>query len=364
MSELEDSRLEINRIDKEMADLFVKRMHAVGGVAKYKKDHGMQIFDASREKDVIARNSALIEEQDLKSLYVRFLQDLMDVSKDYQHQLISGIKIAYSGVEGAFANIAARRIFPDGDHIPYHDFKEAYNSVVSGECEFAVLPIENSNSGEVGQVMDLMFNGALYVTGVYSLRVSQNLLGVPGATLSDIKKVVSHPHALSQCEDYIERYNFEKIEYNNTARAAREVARLKDKSVAAIASAETAALYGLEILDHDINESDVNFTRFAVFSRVANESIAEKDSNTFLLMFTVKNEAGALAEAIGAIGRHGVNMRVLRSRPLKGLAFKYYFYVEAEGQLSSKEVKDMTEDLEKYCGMLKVLGHYPIEEDF
>lgn len=363
MNKLDDARSSINKIDKQMAALFEERMAAVKDVAEYKKERGMQIFDESREREVISRNSSYIENTELKSLYVRFMQDVMDVSKQYQHQLIAGVRVAYSGVEGAFANIAAKKIFPDGNMVPYPNFNKAYEAVVNGECEYAVLPIENSYAGEVGQVMDLMFSGNLYVNGVYSLRVAQNLLGVRGATISDVKKVISHPQALDQCASYIDNHGFEKIQSTNTAQAARQVSELNDKSIAAIASAETAALYNLDVLDHDINESDVNVTRFAVFSRVKNDDISGKDSNTFLLMFTVKNEAGALAEAIAAIGRHDVNMRVLRSRPLKGLAWQYYFYVEAEGKISSKEIKDMTEDLEKYCGMLKILGHYPIDAE-
>lgn len=358
MSLLDDARNEINSIDREMADLFEKRMLAVKNVAEYKKENGMQIFDSSREQEVIERNSLFIKDDTLKSYYVKFLQDLMDVSKTYQHQLIKGARIAYSGVEGAFANIAARKIFPDGDMVAFTSFSAAYQAVVDGDCEFAVLPIENSYAGEVGQVMDLMFNGSLYVRGVYSLKVSQNLLGVPGATLSTIKKVVSHPQALDQCADYIQKHGFERIQSSNTARAAIQVAELKDKSIAAIASAETAAIYNLEVIDHDINESDWNATKFAVFSRIGTVP-KDEDRKSFMMVFTVKNEAGALARALDTIGDHNFNMRVLRSRPLKGLAWTYYFYVEAEGQISQAAGDALIDDLKEHCEMLKI--YYPNE---
>lgn len=358
MSLLDDARNEINSIDREMANLFEKRMLAVKNVAEYKKENGMQIFDSSREQEVIERNSLFIKDDTLKSYYVKFLQDLMDVSKTYQHQLIKGARIAYSGVEGAFANIAARKIFPDGDMVAFTSFSAAYQAVVDGDCEFAVLPIENSYAGEVGQVMDLMFNGSLYVRGVYSLKVSQNLLGVPGATLSTIKKVVSHPQALDQCADYIQKHGFERIQSSNTARAAIQVAELKDKSIAAIASAETAAIYNLEVIDHDINESDWNATKFAVFSRIGTVP-KDEDRKSFMMVFTVKNEAGALARALDTIGDHNFNMRVLRSRPLKGLAWTYYFYVEAEGQISQAAGDALIDDLKEHCEMLKI--YYPNE---
>lgn len=155
------------------------------------------------------------------------------------------MKIAYSGVEGAFANIAASRIFPDGHLVSFGDFEEAYNAVVDGECDCCVLPIENSFAGEVGQVMDLMFQGSLYINGVYGLPVVQNLLALPGTKMSDIKEVVSHPQALSQCAAYITKHGYSMRQSSNTARAAKEVVERGDPHVAAIASAETAELYGL-----------------------------------------------------------------------------------------------------------------------
>lgn len=361
MNQLENARSEINRIDKEMAELFEKRMVTVREVAEFKKEHGMQIFDESREKALIAKNQEYIKDDTLKSYYVRFIQDLMDVSKQYQHQLIAGARIAYTGIEGAYANIAARKIFPDGVMVSYPSFGAAYEAVVSGDCEFAVLPIENSYAGEVGQVMDLMFGGNLYVSGVYSLKVSHNLLAVKGAKIEDIKKVISHPQALDQCAIYIEKHGFEKIQSSNTAKSAKQVSEMGDKTIAAIASSETAELYDLEVLDHDINESDWNATKFVVFSRVGNNSLAGKHYDSFMMMFTVKNEAGALADAITTIGKHGVNMRVLRSRPLKGLAWQYYFYVEADAKLDEESGKRLMEDLKEHCEMLKILGSYPIE---
>ena len=191
MTELEEARSKINEIDTKMAELFEERMNLVVQVANYKKKNGMQVFDSSREKQVIERCVQYIKNIDLQPYYVSFIQDLMDISKKYQHKLLEGAKIAYSGIEGAFANIAAKKIFPDGVLISYSDFESAYESVENGECDVAVLPIENSYAGEVGQVNDLMFTGKLYVNGIYGLPVTQNLLAVKGANLSDIKTVIS-----------------------------------------------------------------------------------------------------------------------------------------------------------------------------
>lgn len=362
MTELEEARSKINEIDEKMAQLFEDRMNLVVQVANYKKKNGIQVFDSTREKQVIDRCVQFIKNIDLQPYYVQFIQGLMDISKKYQHKLLEGAKIAYSGIEGAFANIAAKKIFPDGVLIPYADFASAYQAVENGQCDLAVLPIENSFAGEVGQVNDLMFTGKLYVNGIYGLPVTQNLLAVKGANLSDIKTVISHPQALDQCAKYISDHGWKIKTANNTARAAKQVADLGDKSLAAIASAETADLYDLQVLAPNINENSTNTTRFAVFSKVKEEIVNAEDFSTFIMMFVVKNESGSLVKVLNIISEFGFNMRVVRSRPLKDSQWEYYFYVEAEGKLSSAETQKMLDKVSEKCQMLKVLGSYTLNK--
>ena len=270
-------------------------------------------------------------------------------------RLQNGLKVAYSGVEGAFAHIAAGRIFPDSKRISQKDFKSAYDAVVNGECDVAVLPIENSYAGEVGQTMDLIFSGDLYVNGIYELEVHQNLLGVPSATVEDIRKVISHPQALSQCHDYTKMRGFETEEVSNTALAAKTVAAENNKSLGAIASVETAEIYGLKVLEANINKSGENTTRFAVLSKV--KAIAPLFTST-VLMFSVKHEAGSLANAIAIIGKYGYSMTALRSRPMKKHSWQYYFYVEIEGMTDTDEGLQMIGELSKVCDKLKVAGSF------
>lgn len=356
MDKINEARTIINEVDKEMASLFEKRMKAVKMVAEYKKEMGLPVLDEAREKTVVERNVEYIKDSETRGYYQEFIKNTMKISRDYQHKLLQGSKVAYSGVEGAFAHIASKNVFPDATLISYQSFKSAYKSVVNGDCDAAVLPIENSFAGEVGQVLDLMFSGDLYINGVFDLPIVHNLLAKKGSKLSDIKKVVSHPQALSQCALYIEEHHFAQSEATNTAVAAKLVAESNDSSIAAIASSDTAKLYGLEVIDHDINESSTNTTRFAVFTRSRNDS-KEKD-NCFLLLFTVTNTAGSLAKAIDIIGKNGFNMKVLRSRPMKDLAWMYYFYVEAEGNINSLNGQKMLEELKPYCDKLKVVGNY------
>lgn len=355
---IDETKKTILEIDKQIAELFQQRMHAAEEIAAYRKERGLQVFDPAQEKGIIERNSALITDEAIKEYYINFVQDTLAITRKYQERLISGAKVAYSGVEGAFAFIAAKRIFPNDRYIAYHSFDEAYLSVVEGECDYAVLPIENSYAGEVGQVLDLMFHGALHVNGVYNLNVVHHLLGVPGAKLSDITTVISHPQALSQCDPYIQQHGFTKINEVNTAVAGARVSQTGDIHTAAIASEETAELYGLTVLDREINESKDNTTRFAVFSRTKHNVASKHKGSTFILLFRVSNEAGALAKTLTVVAKYGYNMNVLRSRPIKTTPWKYYFYAEIEGSPSDEKGKEMLQELKNHCDMIKVAGQY------
>ncbi len=359
MSNLETARKSINEIDKKMAELFSQRMQAVKVVAEYKREHGIKVTDSAREAEVIERNSALIEDNELKSYYINFLQNTMEISKSFQHRLLEGMKIAFSGVTGAFANIAANRIFPDASAIAYPDFKSAYDAVVNGECDCVVLPIENSYNGDVGQVMDLAFFGPLYINGIYDIGIVQNLLAVKSTDISDIKKVISHPQALGQCAEYIKRNGFETEEAVNTAVAAKMVSELNRNDIAAIASDEAAEQFGLKKIDAHINESNSNTTRFAVFSRSAKAPCAIDEH--FIMLFTVRNEAGALGKAISIIGDNGFNLKALKSRPTKELVWNYYFYAEGEGNINSEAGKKMLEKLKSQCSEIRVIGYFEKE---
>ncbi len=359
MSELENIREIINKTDKEMASLFEERMNAAAMVAAYKKERGLPVDDFSREQEIIKRNSQYIENEDLRSYYINFLQDLIGLSKKYQHRLLDGMRVAYSGVEGAFANIAAERIFPNATAVAHRDFKAAYDAVVNGECDCALLPVENSHNGDVGQVLDLAFFGPLFVTGVYEIDIIQNLLAVKGTAISDIKQVISHPQALGQCAAFIRKHGFEAVEEVNTAVAAKKVASLNRHDIAAIGSEEAAKKFGLEKIESHINESGSNTTRFAVFTR-ADKTPSATDRH-FIMLFTVKNEAGSLGKAVSVIGEHGFNLRALKSRPTKELIWDYYFYVEGEGNINGEQGKQMLKELKKCCNHLKVLGSFEKE---
>ena len=359
---LEQARREINEVDAQMAELFVRRMRAAEQVAAYKKEHALPILDAAREEQVIQSNAKLVENETLREYYVNFIRNNMAVSRAYQSRLMEGMRVAYCGTEGAFAHIAAGKMFPGSVRVAYGDFTAAYRAVENGECDAAVLPVENSYNGEVGQVTDLLFSGSLYVSEMMDLAVSHDLLVAPGTRIEDIREVVSHPQALAQCAEYIRNNGWSTAEYSNTALAAQYVADKKDKSVAAIASEEAAEVFGLEVLARNINASRSNTTRFAAFSRVESRRHSKRMGEHFILLFTVKHEAGALAKAVDIIGRYGFNMRTLRSRPMKDLLWQYYFYVEAEGDVYTEAGEWMMRELGLFCDRLKLAGTYFIDK--
>ena len=211
----------------------------------------------------------------------------------------------------------------------------------------------------MGLVMDLSFFGSLYINGIYDVEVVQNLLVKPGTAKKDIRCVISHPQALSQCAPYLKKMGAETKEAATTSEAARLVAEGEDTTLAAIGSREAAKKYGLEVLESHIQEKGANTTRFAVFSRVRKEEKGKESQ--FVMLFTVKNEAGALAKAVSTIGSYGINLRAIKSRPTKKLSFEYYFFCEGEGDLWGEKGTEFLSALKENCMDVKVLGTFEKE---
>lgn len=358
MKELKELRKKITEADNEMAELFVRRMRLVSDVADYKMKNGLPVLDSGREAQVLENGAARVDDEELRSYYITFLKDVMAISRRYQQAKMKGLRVAYCGTEGAFAHIAACHLFPTAEKVAFSGFKKAYDAVEAGECDCALLPVENSFAGDVDQVNDLMFSGNLHVNGMYDLAVTHDLLGIPGAAIDDIKTAVSHPQALSQCSAFIKEHGLSEKEYSNTALAAEYVRNANDKTIAAIGSAESAELFGLSVVARSINDDRSNTTRFAVFSRVEGHSEKSGSESYFSLVFTARNEAGSLAKALTIIGKHGFNIRTLRSRPNKELLWQYYFYVEAAGDIYGDEGIACIEEMKESCDKIKIVGSY------
>ena len=354
MDLLQQARAEIDTVDAEMAALFERRMRAVADVVRYKAETGKPVFDAAREAAVLDKNTARITDEALRPYYRAFLSDAMSISRAYQRARLGRDTAAYQGVPGAWSHIALRRLFPFARETACTTWGEVFDAVQNGDAQFGVLPFENSNAGDVSAVLDLFFNHRdLWVVDVYDLPISQIVLVLPGTQLADLTHVYSHQQAIAQSETFLKQFGLPATAMPNTAMAAKFVAESGDRTKAAIASMETAALYGLEVLVPSINTDGDNTTRFIVLSR-------EKPTagNRFSLLFTVDNKPGKLAEVIQIIGASGFNMESIKSRPMPHVPFEYYFYVELVGDPTADETAALLRELNHVCRTVRLLGVY------
>lgn len=356
MDQLQSARNKINQIDSQMAQLFEQRMRTVEEVIAYKLSHQMEVLDSTREAQVIEKNAEYIQDPIYKPYYIDFIKEVMAQSRAYQITRIYQDRIVYAGALGAFSHIAAMKLFPD--HTPIHlpTFENVVEQVESGEASYGVLPFENSYTGEVGENMDLMLTHDIYIHQMYDLKIHQNLLGIKGAKISDIRQIYSKDQAISQSKKFLEGRDIECIPYPNTAMAAQYIAEQNDITKAAIASKETAELYGLSILAENINTSSDNTTRFIVIGK----QLPAK-GNRISLVFTLPHTTGSLAKVMSVISDYGFNMESIHSRSLKDEPFAYYFYVELVAQMNDEAFKNLYEALKQLCKQIKIAGYYTKE---
>ena len=271
-------------------------------------------------------------------------------------------KIAFQGEPGAFSHAAASNVFPGEEVIGCVTFEETINAVQSGRADFAVVPVENSLYGRITDIHHLLPESGLHIIGETFLRVEMNLLGVPGATLADIKAVQSLSVALGQCRRFITESGFRTINAVDTAGSAREVAQKADKSVAAIASRFAGEIYGLNVLASNIEDADHNTTRFLVLSRDKQEAPANQGKVKTTFVFRVRNVPAALYKAMGGFATNGINMTKLESYMVGGAFTATQFYADIEGHPSDTGVQNAFEELDFFTDYFRVLGVYPAAE--
>lgn len=364
MDALEHARAEIDEVDAQLAALFERRMAAVLQVAEYKRAHGLPIFDAAREAAVLEKAAARIHAPALRPYYKDHVQNMMDVAKQYEALILGQNRAAYQGVEGAFAHIALRALFPHAEAVSCPTWDEVFAAVERGDAAHGVVPFENSHAGDVSAVLDLCYNHPdLWVVDVYDLPISQNLLVLPGTQLAEIRSVYSHQQAIAQSETFLKQFHLPATAMLNTAMAAKFVAESGDKTKAAIASAETAALYGLEILAEGVNMDGDNTTRFIVIERAAQPPVMTGEGQRLALLFTARHKPGQLAVVLDQIGARGFNMECIKSRPLPHVPFEYYFYVQLVCPPGSDAAAcdQLLTTLTGACSTLRLLGAFTLD---
>lgn len=357
MTPLEKARMEIDSIDRQIASLYEKRLEQVEHVLDYKLKNHMQVLDSSRENEILSRNAGYIQNPDYVDKYLNLQKFIMSESRKYQESLMATEIVAYQGIEGAFSHMVSEKLFPNNPKLAYSNFEDVFKAVCERKAEFGIIPFENTNSGLVGEVLDLLMEYPVFIHDVWDQKIEQCLLGIKGATMKDVEWVYSKDQALLQAREFIKGLGAEPVPYPNTALAAQYVAMQQDKTKAAIGAKENAALYGLDILAPNIETDTTNTTRFLVISLKENEK-----GSHFSCCLTFQNIVGGLARVIEIIARHGINMDSIQSRPLKGHPFEYFFYIEMD-DVHYENLRACLEELKENTGILKLFGRYDLHKE-
>ena len=372
MELLEDYRVEIDKIDREITQLLEKRMNVAKAISKYKMENNMQIFHPDREKMVIEKNKGYLENKEYEELVESFYDNLMYLSRLVQQKEIypenkiytkpykndrENLVVGYQGVAGSFGNEAMLKYFKNiKEAKSYEKFEEVFKAVESGEIEYGILPVENSSTGGIGTVEDLLKEYNLYIVGEECIKISQNLVGIKGATVDDIKEVYSHPQGFEQSTKFFDKHkNYNLIPYSNTAISAKLVSDLKDKSKAAIASERAAKLYDLKIIKKDVNDLKNNYTRFIVIGR---DLECDETCDKVSILFSVEDTSGGLYTVIRDIKEFGLNMSKIESRPNRNNPWNYIFFVDFDGNLFDVNIKKAINTIARSSKYFKLLGCY------
>ena len=374
--DLNEIRVKIDAVDDQLLKLFLERMSLAEEVAAYKQANNLPILNKERERAVLAK---VTEAAGDKERYAYHLYStLFELARSRQAELISAptkvaaqIKaaqaagsalfpqtglIACQGVEGANSQVVCDRLFPRGNLVYVKTFDAVVSAVESGLCKFGVLPIENSSNGSVRAVYDLLQNHRLSIVRSARMCIRHELLALPGVKLEDITEIYSHPQAIGQCSHFLNKLNgVQVIPCANTAIAAQMVAESGNRHAAAISSHPCAALYGLETVTDDMQDSDNNYTRFIC---VAKDPVIYEGANRISLIVSTENKPGALYEILAKLAALGVNMTKLESCPVTGRNFEFIFFLELEASVADPSVVAMLEEMERCCSAFHYLGSY------
>lgn len=378
MTDLQECRKEIDRIDKELLRLFEERMQVCEAVAEYKITTGKQVLDPKREQEKLKAVSKAAHGAFNARGAQEMFQQIMAISRKRQYQLLTehGVEeasdfqmvdalelthanVVFQGVEGAYSYAAMHAYF--GEEIrSYHvkTWRDAMEEVAEGRADYAVLPIENSTAGIVADIYDLLTEYALYIVGEQIIPVEHVLLGLPGSRIEEIQTVFSHPQGLAQCKKYLESHeNWKKAAAENTAGAAKKILENQDRTQAAIASRQAGDMFGLSVLEEQICDSGQNVTRFIIVGR---EAVFVKNAGKVSVCFEQPHETGSLYDMLSHIIYNGLNMTKIESRPIPGKNWEYRFFVDFEGNLKDGAVKNALRGLEAESRRMRILGNYEL----
>ena len=369
---LSEYRKEIDDIDSELIRLFERRMDVAAKVGKYKLENDLPIFNGTREAEVIQKNVERLENPMYSAYARKYFNYIMELSRELQHKILEvkqdGIIVnknididnkivGYQGVNGSFSEEAMEQYFGKKVNSKcYEEFEDVFIALKNEEVDYAIVPIENSSTGAITQVYDLINKYNCYIVGEQCIKIDQNLIGVNGTTVDTIKEVYSHPQGFEQSSEFLKNHKeWNMIPYHNTAISAKLVHDLQDVSKAAIGSKNAAKLYGLEIVKAGINNQSENHTRFVILSR---DLISNKECNKISVILSLEDQVGTLYSLLRYFAENNINLNKIESRPIKNSPWEYLLYLDFEGSIYNEEVKNSLKQIEQNSSYFKLIGNY------
>lgn len=376
MLDLGKIRDEIDVIDRQLVDLFEERMKLCKEVAEFKIETGKKVLDTERENQKLQAISAMVKNPENVHAIDDIFSQIMANSRKVQYMLLEKMgqtlrepyeavdavnktdcKVVYQGVPGAYAYTATKQYFGEGvnmENVP--TWRDAMEAVKNGKADYAVLPIENSTTGIVAGVYDLLQEYNNYIVAETFVKINHALMGLPGTDINKVTTVYSHPQGLMQCDRFLDTHkDWQRISQSNTAVAAKNVLEENNPTHVAIASEDAAHVYGLEILKSGISDLDNNTTRFVV---VTNTRKFVKNAQKMSIVFETANEAGTLYNLLSHIIYNGLNMNKIESRPIEGRQWEFRFFVDFEGNIDDPRVMNALRGIEEEAKSIKLLGNY------
>jgi len=375
--DINELRQQMDEVDRELVELFKRRMEVARGVAEYKRGSGMPIFDPKREREKLASVAEMSGEE--MADYTRVLYSLLlELSRAYQGRLLGNKTETYSqimdaldntekmlpkaplvacqGVEGAYSQIACDRLFKDAKIMYFSSFDKVFSAIEQGLCRYGILPIENSTAGSVNKVYDLMIQHNFHIVRSARIKINHSLVAKPGVKLEDIKEIFSHEQAIAQCSEFLKTLEGVKITpCANTAVAAETVAKGERNDTAALCSRYCTELYGLSSLKESVQDEGNNHTRFICIAK--NLEIYPGADKTSIMM-VLPHKPGALYKVLARFYALGINLIKLESRPIPERDFEFMFYFDLETSVYSHEFAQLMCELDGMCEEFKYLGSY------
>ncbi|WP_432662902.1 chorismate mutase [Wukongibacter baidiensis] len=381
MNELDRLRVDIDKIDRELVALFEKRMETVIKIGEYKRKNNIPIFNQAREIEVLNKNVSRLKNREFENETREFLNKAMEISREVQRKYIMNmavdgylghknisknyhscgldheLRVGYQGEPGAFSKEALTEYFGDGAKtVNVKEFEDVFKALKNDEIDYGVLPIENSSTGGIAEVYDLLKKYGFYIVGERCIKVQHNLVALKDAETDDIDEVYSHPQAFKQCSEFFKDYpDLRLIPYKNTATSAKYINEEKSKNKAAVCSHKAAELYDLKIIKENINYNTKNYTRFIMIGK---DLEVQEVSNKISIVTTTAHTPGSLYRTLGYFMENNLNMMKIESRPILDRSWEYFFYIDFSGNLNDDAVKRSIEAIRKNSTYFKLLGNY------